>query len=192
MFRPLPSQMDDADGKLMADYVLVDNVVVLMVGVGPQRIIVLADYVKANAHSHHLRLHPHLHLHLHNTNVECKMVARNVIEPESVVVYRVCVETHTSIVFLDIVRCNVQVHIQRDDADGKLMVNHVLLDNVVVTLVGVESAQAFVTQFFVKVNVAVHQSQPQNEMEAFEASCSMQLLSRIFTFGAIIIKMLCV
>ncbi|WMV21823.1 hypothetical protein MTR67_015208 [Solanum verrucosum] len=58
-----PSQKDDADGKLMADYVLMDYVVVLMVGVEPHGIIVLPEFVKVNAHPHHL--HPHLHLHLH-------------------------------------------------------------------------------------------------------------------------------
>uniref|UniRef100_A0A0V0GN17 Putative ovule protein n=1 Tax=Solanum chacoense TaxID=4108 RepID=A0A0V0GN17_SOLCH len=58
---------------------------------------------------------------------------------------------------LDIVRCNVQVHTQRDDVDGKLMVNHVLLllDSVVVTLVGVGPHQIIVLLNTVKANATL-------------------------------------
>ena len=48
-------------------------------------------------------------------------------------------------------------HTHRGDADGKLVVENVLLNCVVVGMVGVEPNGAVVIQIFVKVNVAVHQ-----------------------------------
>ncbi|WMV21821.1 hypothetical protein MTR67_015206 [Solanum verrucosum] len=157
------TQRDDADGKLMVNHVLLllVNVVVYGVGVGPHQIIVLLKTVKATVNYPHLLLHlhphPHLHPHFHTHNVELKRVAGNVLKQESVVVYGVGVEPQTSIVLLDIVRNNVQVHTQRDDADGKLMVNHVLLvlDSVVVTVVGVGPHSVIALLNTVKANATL-------------------------------------
>lgn len=131
------TQRDVAAGKLMVNHVLMESVVVMVVGVGPHQIIVLVKTVKNNVYYRHLLLHHHLHPDFHDQNVDCKRMVRDVLNPESVVVYGVCVEPHTSIVILNIVRNNVQLHSHQDGADGKLMVDHVLLDNVVVSLVGV-------------------------------------------------------
>ncbi|KAK6795471.1 hypothetical protein RDI58_008924 [Solanum bulbocastanum] len=89
-------------------------------------------------------------------DVECKVMAENVLL-DSVVVYGVDVEQHQAIVPLDIVRDNVHPRTHRDDADGKLMVNHVLLvlDSVVVTLVGVGPHQIIALLNSVKANATL-------------------------------------
>ncbi|KAK4735611.1 hypothetical protein R3W88_009872 [Solanum pinnatisectum] len=66
-------------------------------------------------------------------NVECKVVAKNVFL-ESVVVMMVYVEPHITIVVKNHVRINVQARSQKDDADGKLVAQDVLLDSVVITM----------------------------------------------------------
>lgn len=129
------SHGDDGDGKLLVEDVLMECVVVSLVGVETHQTIVLPINVKNNVKHHsHPHLHPHLHLPPHPHH-------HRHLHPHP--------RPHPHL--------HLHLHLisHQDDAEGKLVVDYVLSESVVVDGVGVELRQNIVLIKIVKVSAEI-------------------------------------